>query len=86
MPLLRLLLDPLAFSLDSGMTVSMRLGVGSKWQGLQEQGVHQRVEPDPLLDLAELAVCLQVEGGSPLDLAELAVCLQVEGGSPLDLA
>jgi len=47
--------------------------VGEKWQGpaaLQEQGVHLRVEPDPLLDLAELAVCLQVEADPPLDLAK----------------
>lgn len=72
LPLLRLVLDPLAFSLDSGMTVSMKPGVGLKWQGpaLQEQGVHLRVEPDPLLDLAELAVCLQVEADPLLDLAK----------------
>ena len=51
----------------------MKPGVGEKWQGpaaLQEQGVHPRVEPDPLLDLAELAVCLQVEADPPLDLAK----------------
>jgi len=51
----------------------MKPGVGEKWQGpaaLQEQGVHLRVEPDPLLDLAELAVCLQVEADPPLDLAK----------------
>ena len=37
------------------MTGSMEPGVGSKWQGLalQEQGVHPRVEPDPLLDLVK---------------------------------
>ena len=43
------------------MAVSVEPGVGSKWQGLAlqeqaKQGVHPRVEPDPLLDLAELEV------------------------------
>lgn len=70
------------------MTVSMEPGVGSKWQGLalQEQGVHPRVEPDPLLDLlAELAVRpLLVEPDPLLDLAELAVRLLVELDPPLD--
>jgi hypothetical protein len=58
------------------MTVSMKPGVGEKWQGpaaLQEQGVHPRVEPDPLLDLAELAVRLRVEPDPLQDLVKLSL-------------
>jgi len=52
------------------MAVSVEPGVGSKWQGLAlqeqaKQGVHPRVEPDPLLDLAELEVRLRVEADPP---------------------
>ncbi len=57
------------------MAVSVEPGVGSKWQGLAlqeqaKQGVHPRVEPDPLLDLAELEVRLRVEADPLLDLAK----------------
>ena len=70
-----LALDLPSFSLDPGMAVSVEPGVGSKWQGLAlqeqaKQGVHPRVEPDPLLDLAELEVRLRVEADPLLDLAK----------------
>jgi hypothetical protein len=52
LPMRHLTLDPPAFCLDPRMTEP---GAGSKWQGLQ------LVEPDPLLDLAELAVRLRVD-------------------------
>lgn len=53
-------------------------GAGSKWQGLQlveqaKRGAHPRVEPDPPLDLAELAVRLRVEPDPLQDLVKLSL-------------
>ena len=50
-----------------------RMGLFKGMKDMQEQakqGVHPRVEPDPLLDLAELEVRLRVEADPLLDLAK----------------